>query len=260
MKVSIRASMRPQRGSSDHPLKWAFEQGAAMGFDGLELCTQAGRGGQFSTAMTTALRQGILDLAAQHKMGILSLSADWAWAYSIFFPRYKGWGPGVALMAEEAKLARDLGAKAILIHFGESRGSWEDARSMIKEIAKEGEIYGVKFGFEANIWSNTTGFGPIDSLVRMVDEVGSPNFGIYLHNAWPRGGLPLHEEIEKAGASLLPSMHSSILTDGRIQIDWEKTVAAMKKYFADGAYTFEIPWEVAAENKKIVDEAFAKHA
>ena len=47
MKISIRASMRPVRGPAPggnvHPLKWAFERGSELGYDGLELCLGASR-------------------------------------------------------------------------------------------------------------------------------------------------------------------------------------------------------------------------
>jgi hypothetical protein len=54
-------------------------------------------------------------------------------------------------------------------------------------------------------------------------------------------------------------MHSSDLTSDRVQIDWEQAIPAMKEYFADGAYTFEVPWDVAEANKKVIDEAIAKY-
>ena len=42
MDITIRASLRVQRGMTDHPLKWAFVQGSELGFDGLELCLTGG--------------------------------------------------------------------------------------------------------------------------------------------------------------------------------------------------------------------------
>ena len=33
----------------------------------------------------------------------------------------------------------------------------------------------------------------------------------------------------------------------------------MKENFSDGAYTFEIPWEDAEANKKLIDEMVAKY-
>jgi len=257
MNISIRASMRRAWGSDAHPLKWAFDEGSRIGFDGLELCMAANRN-SFATFWTDELKEQTKELSATYNMSIYSLSSDWAWAYACFFPNLKGWGKGVELMAEDAKLARELGARTILMHFATSKGSWEDCKALIKDVAAAGEEQGVVFGYEANIWERL-GFGGLESLCRMTDEVGSPYFGVYLHNAYPRGGLPLHEEIEMAGERLVKSMHSSSLVSGRVEIDFEKAFAAMKKYFADGVYTFEIPWEEAEANKKFLDEMIAKY-
>ena len=54
-------------------------------------------------------------------------------------------------------------------------------------------------------------------------------------------------------------MHSSSLLSGQVEIDFEKAFAAMKQRFADGAYTFEIPWEEAGGNKDLLDEMIAKY-
>jgi hypothetical protein len=257
MKVSIRASMRPVRGSDVHPLRWAFEEGSRLGFDGLELCLSANRNA-FSTFWTDEMKAGAKALCSEFDMPIYSLSSDWAWAYACFFPALKDWGKGVECVAEDAKLAQELGAHTILTHFATSKGSWEDCRAMLKDVAAAGEEYGVVLGYEANIWERL-GFGGLDALCRMTDEVGSPYFGVYLHNGYPRAGLPLHEEAEVSGERLVKAMHSSVSVSGQVEIDYEKAFAAMKKYFADGVYTFEIPWDVADENKKLIDEMIAKY-
>ncbi len=257
MKTSIRASMRWSWGSSEHPLKWAFEEGARLGFDGLELCLGADQL-SFATRWSQDMREGAMALSEEHGVSVLSLSSDWAWAYALFFPDFKDWGKGVEFIAEDAKLAKELGASSILMHFGTSKGSWDDCKAALKDVAAAGEENGVVFGYEANIWERTE-LGGFDGLLRMVDEVGSPNFGVYLHNAYPRAGLPLHEEIMKAGDRLVPAMHSSDLTSGRIEIDYPKAFAAMKQYFADGVYTFEVSWDVAEANKKLIDEMMARY-
>jgi len=258
MKISIRAHLQPVRGSDAHPLQWAFERGKELGYDGLELCMRADRNG-FVTAMRPEWRSGIAELSRQYNMPIYSLSGDWAWAYAVFNPTYKEWGQGIGFLAKDAELAKELGAHTILVHFATSQGSWEDCKALLKDVAAAGKQYGVRFGYEANIWAATTGFGGMDSLIRMVDEVGSPHFGVYLHNAWPRGGEPLQQEIERCGERLVQAMHSSSLVSGGVEIDWPKTFAAMKKHFADGVYTFEVPWEEAEANKKIIDEAVARY-
>ncbi len=259
MKVSIRASLRPVRGSDVHPLKWAFEEGSRLGFDGLELCMEAGAWSfDLAGSWTDELIDGIKELCRQYNMSIYSLSSDWAWAYASFFPELKGWGRGVELIANDAKLARELGAHTILMHFATSKGSWEDCRSLLKDVASVGEETGVALGYEANIWERL-GFGGLDSICRMTDEVGSSHFGVYLHNAYPRAGLPLHEEVAEAGKRLVKTMHSSSLVSGRVDIDFEKAFDAMKTYFSDGVYTFEISWQEAEENKKLLDEMMARY-
>jgi hypothetical protein len=249
--------MQRVRGSTAHPLKWAFEEGSRLGFDGLELCLRADRS-SFSTGWTDELKEETKALCAEYGVDILSLSSDWAWAYALFFPDFKDWGVGAQYIAEDAKLAKELGASSILMHFGTSKGSWDDCKAALKDVAAAGEESGVVFGYEANIWERTL-LGGFEGLIRMVDEVGSPNFGVYLHNGYPRAGLPLHEEVTKAGERLVQAMHSTTLNTGRVEIEWKKASAAMKKYFAGGAYTFEIPWDVAEENKKVIDDAIARY-
>ncbi|MDQ1327663.1 MAG: Sugar phosphate isomerase/epimerase [Candidatus Poribacteria bacterium] len=103
------------------------------------------------------------------------------------------------------------------------------------------------------------GLGGLDSLCRMTDEIGSPYFGVYLHNAYPHAGLSLDKEVEMSGKRLVKVMHSSSLISGRVEIDFQKAFASMKKYFSDGVYTFEISWEEAEKNKKLLDEMIAKY-
>jgi sugar phosphate isomerase/epimerase len=249
--------MRPVRDSDVHPLKWAFDRGSALGFDGLELCIGAHRN-SFAGFWTDELKEGTKALCAEHDMSILSLSSDWAWAYAVFFPDLKDWGRGVECLAADAKLAKALGAHTILMHFATSRGSWQDCVAALKDVAAAGEEQEIVFGYEANIWSRID-LGGYEGLLRMVDEVGSDYFGVYLHNAYPRAGLPLHEEVERASEHLVQAMHSSSLISGQVEIDFQRAFAAMKEHFAEGAYTFEVPWETAEGNKALIDEMVARY-
>lgn len=259
IKISIRANIYTREDSD--PVKRAFEEGSKLGFDGLELCkfpiplhdTQP-------NPITTEWKVGVKNMIKQYNMSIFSLSLDWAWAYSYFFPDFKDWGRAVELMAKDAKLAKELGAHTALMHFGTSTGSWKNCRAIIKDIAAVGERQGIVFGYEISLWRHAK-LGGFEKLLNMVDEVGSPYFGVYLHNHYPQSGPPLHEAVEKAGERgyLVKSMHSSSLVSSEEEIDFEKTFASMKKYFADGVYTFEIPWEKAKENKKFIDEMIAKY-
>jgi len=257
MLTAMRAAVRPARGSDEHPLKWAFEESSKLGFDALELILRANRWGM-TASWSQGWRAGAKSLVNEYGVSISSLCAGWGWSYSAIFPDLKDWGRGVELLADDARLARDLGAHSILIHFGTSGGSWEECKALLTQVAAAGEENGVAFGYEANIWSGT-GHGSFEDLLRMVDEVGSAHFGVYLHNGYPRSGLPLYEEIDIAGDRLVKAMHSSSLVSGQVEIDFEKAFAAMKTHFIGGVYTFEIPWELAADNKALIDQMLSKY-
>lgn len=257
MLTAMRAAVRPVRGSDLHPLKWAFEEASKLGFDALELILRANRWGM-SASWSEEWRAGARCLIDEYGVVISSLCAGWGWGYSAIFPDLRDWGRGIELFAEDARLAKELGAHSILIHFGTSEGAWEECRALLGEVAAAGEENGVALGYEANIWTGT-GHGSFEDLLRMVDEVGSAHFGVYLHNGYPRAGLPLHEEIDLAGDRLVKAMHSSSLVSGEVEIDFEKAFAAMKRHFTGGVYTFEIPWELAAANKALIDGMLAKY-
>jgi len=97
-------------------------------------------------------------------------------------------------------------------------------------------------------------FGQRRSTSFLVRGPEGAQFGVYLHNACPRAGLPLEQEIAVAGPRLVRAMHSSSLVAGRVQIDWEKAFDAIKTHFADGVYTFEVEREEAEANKRIINE------
>jgi sugar phosphate isomerase/epimerase len=259
MKITKRASARQERGSTEHPLEQALAQAQELGFDGIELCLQVGAWSfDLAASWSEEMIEGTKALCQQYGVSIESLSSDWAWAYASFHPTFQGWGRGVELMGDDARLAQALGAHTILIHLATSKGSWEDCKAVLKDAAQAAGEYGVALGYEANIWERIN-LGGFDGLLRMVDEIGSPYFGVYLHNSYPRAGLPLHEEIERAGHRLVKAMHSSSLVSGQVEIDWEQAIPAMKQYFADGVYVFETGWEAATASKELVDEAITAY-
>lgn len=260
MKIAMRAAAETMWDSDVydvHPLTWAFEEAKKLDFDALELILRAEPGGMASW-WDEKWKTDARCMIEEYGISISSLCSGWAWSYSLYFTELKEWASGIEFLAQDARLASDLGAPAILVHFGTSRGSNEECKALLKDVAAIGEENGVAFGYEANIWAGT-GMGNFDDLLRMVDAVASPGFGVYLHNGYPRAGLPLHEEIEKAGDRLVKAMHSSSLVSGQVEIDFEKAFAAMKRYFTDGVYTFEIPWDQAEVNKKLIDEMVTKY-
>ncbi|MDQ1327662.1 MAG: Sugar phosphate isomerase/epimerase [Candidatus Poribacteria bacterium] len=90
-------------------------------------------------------------LCKHYNMSVYSLSSDWAWAHSNNFPSLADWGKGIELIADDAKLAKELGAHTILMHFATSKGSWEDCKVLVKDVAEIGKKTGIVMGYEANI-------------------------------------------------------------------------------------------------------------
>jgi sugar phosphate isomerase/epimerase len=198
-----------------------------------------------SQDVTPELREEFRKSSEKHGVEIATLSTDWAWAYSQFCPRLDQWDRGVDLIKSDLDLARDLGSKAILMHVGHSKGSWEEVKSIVSRCAEHGGKVGVKVGFEGNIFARI-GLGGLEALIKLVDEVDNPWFGVYGHCSWPRGTMRDHEEIELIGDRLL-CMHSSALD---FRVDYEKKFQALKKIGYDFYWVFEVEpdWGLARKN------------
>ena len=216
MKVSLRAGFR--RDDPVSPLDGVLRDCREMGYDGIELMldprspfvSSGGRGSRgpwSSESLSPEVREQLRASAGRHGMAIATLSADWAWGYAQYNPRLSQWERGVELLRADVGLAADLGAHAILIHVGESQGSWEEMKRILSPVVEEGARREVKIGFEAGIFART-GLGGLDALIRLVDELNTPWFGVYEHCYWPR-----RRELEqlpgehRAARPVLPAGH-----------------------------------------------------
>ena len=240
MKLSVREGSY-KAAPLDLPLETSFSQLAALGYDGVELSTipdREARGyrqrrGVWPDKLFTEQRAAIRASAAKAGIEIATLSSDWAWGYSEYFPTLDGWGRGVELLLEDAKLAADLGAKAILIHFGTSKGTWDQTRGILKELALAAEPTGVTFGYEGSLFY-PLGLGGQPELVRMVDEVNSPALKIYVH---PHGDTESQVRwIDEVGERIC-ALHASALDPS---VDYRQVFAALKRANYDGYWCFEV--------------------
>ncbi len=265
MKVSIRAGFGTPEKEGQHPLEPVLKGAAEIGFDGIELMLMPGpmwgaRGLQpWSPMLTQEDRAEMVRLAEQYGVEIATLSADWAWGYSQYCPHLDHWARGMEILKGDIELAHDLGAQAILVHFGTSQSQdWEQAKAMATELAEAGEKHRVKVGFEGGIFARI-GLGGLEALARLIDEVGSPWFGAYEHCYWPRGTTQPHEEIELFGHRIV-CLHSSRLDFEHV--DYEKMCTALKKAGYDGYWVFEVEGlgtPVAEESKRGFDELMARY-
>lgn len=247
MKLSVREGSF-KASPADLPLEDSFKKLAAMGYQGVELTLwpdRESRGvrqrrGVWPGMMDAGKRAALKSAAAAAGMEIPTLSSDWAWGYSDFHPTLAEWaGKGAELLAEDAKLAGDLGAKAVLIHFGVSTGTWDQAKGILKDVAAAAEKAGTVMGVEGSIWFRT-GLGGQDTLVRMVDEIGSPGLQIYVH---PHGDTASQvKDIEEVGDRIC-ALHASALNP---EVDYKQVFAALKKVKYDWYWCFEVSEELFA--------------
>jgi L-ribulose-5-phosphate 3-epimerase len=265
MKVSIRVTFGAGRGEESRTPEQVFQEVAAMGYDGVELMLMPGAmwGPRVLQAWSPALneedRATVKHAAEAEGLEIATLSADWAWGYAQYSPDLKYWDRGMEILKGDIELASDLGAEAILVHFGASKSDdWGKVRAMATELAETGAANQVKVGFEGGIFRGI-GLGGLEALAKLIDEVNSPWFGAYEHCYWPRGERQPHEEIELFGSRIV-CLHS-----GRLDfeaIDYGKMCQALKDVGYDWYWVFEVEGRgstVAAESKVGFDEIMAKY-
>ena len=244
MKLSVREGAFKAT-PSELPLEQSFAKVKGMGYDGVELTTwpdREARGvrnrrGVWPGTYDVGRRQALVGAARNAGVEIPTLSSDWAWAYSDFHPTLDQWDRGLQLLVEDAKLTADLGARVFLMHFGTSTGSWDQAKGMLKELAAEAQKAGSIVGFEGSLFKGL-GLGGQPELVRMVDEVGHPNLGIYVH---PSGDTAKQvRDVEEVGERIC-ALHASAINP---DVDYGQVFAALKKVGYDWYWCFEVADEL----------------
>ena len=259
MKVSVREGAFKAT-PADLPLEQGFERLAKMGYDGVELSVipdRESRGvrsrrGVWPARLDKERRAAIRAAATKAGLEIPTLSSDWAWAYSEFHPTLDGWRQGAEYLVEDARLAADLGAKVVLMHFGVSTGGWDQVKGTLKDVVAETEKSGVVLGYEGSLW-HLNGLGGQPDLVRMVDEIGSPGLQIYAH---PSGATQKQvRDIEEVG-DRLAALHASAVDP---EVDYGRVFAALKRVGYDWYWCFEVAEDLFESSKKGFDELARKH-
>jgi sugar phosphate isomerase/epimerase len=249
MKLSVRdCGFREPPG--EFPVTWALGRAKELGYDGIELCMVPDRGirgkratrrGCWYADYDSDERKALRAHAERLGLEIPTLATSWAWSYSELNPELRQWERGVEIIGEDVEFARDVGARVILIHFGVSRGSWEDAKSVLGRAAGYAARRGIVLGVEGNIWPNV-GLGSQATLCQMVDEIGSPGLQVYVH---PQGDTAKQiREIREAGKRMC-ALHSSALDPS---LDYGQIFAAIQEVGYDWFWCFEVNGEVIAES------------
>jgi sugar phosphate isomerase/epimerase len=259
VKLSVRESAY-RAAPTELPLEKAFAELGQLGYQGVELSTTPdremrgyrARRGVWPDMLDATKRAKIRSDAAAAGLEIPTLSSDWAWGYSEFHSTLDGWPRGAELLVADAALARDLGAKAILIHFGVSTGTWDQAKGLLKDVAAQAEKLGVVLGFEGSIWYRV-GLGGQETLVRMVDEIGSPALRIYVH---PHGDTAAQvKSIDEVGDRIC-ALHASALNP---EVDYGQVFAALRRAKYDWYWCFEVAENLFGPSASAFRELADKH-
>ena len=257
MKLSVRESGLREP-VADHPLvDWSLPRLKELGYDGVELCITprteeskdlndpfAGLAGLSMFLVPTYEdgpegRKRIREKAQRVGLEIPTMSSDWAWGYADFNPDLSQWDRGVEILAEDAAFAKDVGAEVILIHFGTSTGSWDQAKRLLTRAAEHAAKNGVVFGVEGSIWFRV-GLGPQETLCRMVDEIGSPYLKIYVH---PQNGTEQQvKDVLEVGERIC-ALHSSAINP---EVDYGRVFGALKKVGYDWYWCMEVGGDLIA--------------
>ena len=248
------------------PIEMVFRRIVELGYDGVEIRTfpedsfgaipwvgRRRRRGIWAEDLEKADRAQLRAIADSLGLDLSSLSTAWAWPYSEL-NSLESWDRGVEILKKDIELASDLGAGVILMHMGATKGTWDKIKAIFCELAAEAENYGVKLGYESNLW-HRLGLGEIDTLVEMLEDIGSRYLGVYHHSRYPRAGLPPQEEIRLIGDRLV-GVHSGAIDH---TMDYESYFRALKDVGYDGYWVFEVKGESIIESKKAWDKLMARY-
>lgn len=249
-----------------------LRRAAAIGYDGIEMTNsyplEMLTGYPLTELLTESEFVKMKEDAKKHGVEIPSYSIDWAAWYCAWHRKLSEWqrcGNGIRFMKDEIKMASDLGAKVILIHFAGAKGTLNEVKEILFELVQEAEKHKIKLGYESNLWRGLQ-LGDLGVLKNIVEEIGSQYFGIYVHYndeylLRMRGidrqpTMTPEEEIEFVGKDLVGIHSSGIFPES--EVNYKALLATIKKYY-DYYWIFEVRSTEAIEtSKKAFDELVAK--
>jgi len=242
----MRLSIRTTYGVADirQALTTDLQRARQAGYEAVELCLIGDQGVRgWVDSLTRQDTDWMLRECARTGIAVTTLSADWVWRYGTEARPLSDWEEGVGWLAKDTRLAHILGAGVILIHFGTSHGTWEEAKGILARAGDAAAKEGVRLGFETSLFSRS-GLGGFDDLLRMLDELNHPAVGAYDHCHYPRQGKPAHVQVEQIGRRLY-GYHSSALTPETA--DYAELFEALEAVGYEGDWVFEINWDVAEQ-------------
>ncbi|MFD0715398.1 sugar phosphate isomerase/epimerase family protein [Paenibacillus sp. GCM10027626] len=167
---------------SDTPLEQVMAVSGDAGYGAVELNLYEPGGIGFTMDTTAAEAEKIGQLARQHGLQLRSLSTSLLWQYPLSSADDAVREQGRRVVSKQMEIAELLGIDTVLVVPGSVTAEtsydacYERSHREIRILAEEAEKRGVRIGIE-NVWNRFL-LSPLE-MARYVDDVGSPNVGVY---------------------------------------------------------------------------------
>lgn len=250
-------------------LKTVFEVSRKAGFDAVELNVyEAGAPAGFTMDTTPSEADAIAKLAADQGLKLRSISTGLLWGAPLSSPDASVRERGRAIVKKQLEIAERIGADTVLVVPGtvNSDSSYDDCYEYSKRelelLIPEAERCGVKIGVE-NVWNKFL-LSPLE-MKRYVDELNSPNLGVY----FDVGNILLYgipEQWIRILGSRIAKIHvkdfkTAVGNGGGFvplmagDVNWRKVVKALKEIGYTDTLTAEIGIYPSSSYQAVYDTA-----
>lgn len=250
-------------------LKTVFEVSQKAGFDAVELNVyDAGAPAGLTMDTTPPEADAIAKQAADQGLKLRSISTGLLWGAPLSSPDASVRERGRAIVQKQLEIAERIGADTVLVVPGtvNSDSSYDDCYEYSKRelelLIPEAERRGVKIGVE-NVWNKFL-LSPLE-MKRYVDELNSPNLGVY----FDVGNILLYgfpEQWIRILGSRIAKIHvkdfkTSVGNGGGFvplmagDVNWRKVVEALKEIGYTDTLTAEIGIYQSSSYQAVYDTA-----
>ncbi|MCD9022867.1 sugar phosphate isomerase/epimerase family protein [Cohnella silvisoli] len=167
---------------ADTPLEQVMAVSSEAGYAAVELNLYASGGLGLTMDTTAAEAEKVGQLARRYGLQLRSLSTGLLWQHSLSSPDASVRAQGRQVVTKQLELAELLGIDTVLVVPGTVNPEtsydqcYERSQQELRVLSSEAEKRKTRIGVE-NVWNKFL-LSPLE-MARYVDEIGSPNVGVY---------------------------------------------------------------------------------